>query len=60
MGVNDAGRDEVELEDPITDSDGVTGIVATAVTGDDVGIGGEQVDHAAFAFVPPLRPEDDI
>ena len=42
------------------DRDGVPGVIAAVVARHAVGLGGEQVHHAAFAFVTPLGADDDI
>jgi hypothetical protein len=57
-GVEDARRDEVELEVPVPVDDRVAGVVATAVADHEVGVGREVVDHAALALVSPLRPDN--
>ncbi len=40
------------------DDDGVAGVVAAGVAGDDVELLGEDVDDLAFAFVAPLGTKD--
>ena len=39
--------------------DGVAGVGAALVAGDDVDVGREQVDDLAFALVAPLGADDD-
>ena len=39
--------------------DRVPGVGATLIPDDDIGIAGKDVDDLAFAFVPPLRSDDD-
>ena len=38
---------------------GVAGIVAALVANHIIGIAGQQIDHLAFAFISPLRPNND-
>ena len=40
--------------------DGVPGVVAAVVAGDDIRLGGQQIDDAAFALVPPLGADNDF
>jgi hypothetical protein len=59
-GVDDARRDEVELEDLAADGDGVAGVVAAAIAGHDGRALGQPVGDVALALVAPLRADDDI
>jgi hypothetical protein len=38
----------------------VTRIVAAVVTGNHIGLGGEPIYNAAFAFIAPLRANDNL
>jgi hypothetical protein len=58
--VDHAGGDEVQLECLPAGGDGVAGVVSAVVAGDDVSLGGKQVDDAALAFIAPLGANDDI
>jgi hypothetical protein len=42
-----------------TVNDGVAGVVAALAADDDVGIAGQDVDDLAFAFIAPLRADED-
>ena len=55
--VEDAGRQQPQHELASVGIDGVAGIVAALVTGDDRKVGREQVDDLAFALVSPLGAE---
>ena len=57
--VDHAGRDETQRKRLITDDDGVTGVVATLISNDDVRILGKQVCNLAFALITPLRADHD-
>ena len=57
--VEDAGRDEVELELLAVAHDRVAGVVAALVAHHHVGLLGEQVGDLAFAFVAPLGADHD-
>ena len=37
----------------------MTGVVASLIPGDDVKIGGQQIDDLALTLIPPLRPDYD-
>ena len=54
----DAAGDELEDELAALDDDGVPGVVAAGVAGDDVELLGEDVDDLAFAFIAPLGTKD--
>ncbi len=56
-GVEDPRRHEVQLVDLVPGDDGVPGVVAALVAGDDVAALGEEVDHLALALVAPLGPD---
>ena len=55
--VQDAGRQQAQHELPPAGVDGVTGVVASLVAGDDREIRRQQIDDLALAFVAPLRAE---
>src|SRR5205814_116349 len=57
--VEDARRDELELELAVLGDDGVAGVVAALGADDHVGLGGEVVDDLAFALVAPLAADQD-
>ena len=57
-GVEDARRDQVELERLAVADDRVAGVVAALEAHDDVGPLGEQVDDLALALVAPLGADD--
>ncbi len=50
----DAAGDELQDELLAVDDDGVAGVVAAGVTGDDGELFGEDVDDLALAFIAPL------
>ena len=56
--VEDARRDQVELELLLAADDRVAGVVAALEAHDDVGVLGEQVDDLALALVAPLGADD--
>ncbi len=58
--MDDARRDQVELENLLTNGDRVAGVVPSAVAGDDVRLSGEQIGDAAFTFVAPLGTDDHV
>ena len=58
VGAQDAAGDELQDELLAGDDDGVAGVVAAGVAGDDVELLGQHVDDLAFAFVAPLGAED--
>ena len=57
--VEDARRDQVEHERLIAPLDGVAGVRAALVAGDDVHGRREEVDDLPLAFVAPLGADDD-
>ena len=57
--VQDAGRDQLQLEQPALGDHGVAGVVAALVPNDEVHPVGEVVDGLALALIPPLGPEHD-
>ncbi len=57
--VEDARRDELELELAVLGDDGVAGVVAALGADDHVGLRGEVVDDLAFALVAPLAADQD-
>jgi hypothetical protein len=59
VGVEDPGRDEVELEHLVAQHQGVAGVVAALVAHDEGGLLGQEVGRLALAFVTPLEPDDD-
>ncbi len=58
-GAQNPARDQLEDELLFANKDGVAGVVAALISGDDVETFGEQVDDFPLAFVPPLRTEND-
>ena len=58
-GPQDAAGHQLQNEFFPVDDDGVPGIVAAGITGHDREIFRENVDDLAFAFVAPLRTDDD-
>ena len=54
-----AARDQLEHELLLPDEDGVAGVVPALIARHDVEALGKQIDHFAFAFVAPLRAEND-
>jgi hypothetical protein len=58
-GVEDAGRDQVELEHLAVAHDGVAGVVPALEADDEVGLLGEQVGHLALSLVAPLSAHYD-
>src|SRR5439155_2199916 len=59
VGVQDAARNEVELEQPTLGDDRVARVVASLVADHHVHPIGEVVDRFALALVTPLGPEYD-
>ena len=57
-GVEDARRDQVELEVPVRVDHRVAGIVPAAVADDEVRVVGQVVDHPALSLVTPLGADD--
>ena len=58
-GVEDAGRQQVQLGFDAFDDDGVAGVVSALVANDDLGLLRQVVDDFALAFVTPLGSHDD-
>ena len=52
--VQDAGGQKVQDELALFGDDGVSGIVAALIAGNDIGVFGQQVDDAAFALIAPI------
>ncbi len=48
-----AGRQQMQGEFSLFVDDGMTRVPAALTADDDIIFRGEQVDHAAFAFIPP-------
>ena len=57
-GVEDARRDQVQLEVAVRVDHGVAGVVPATVANDEIGLVGKVVDHAALSFVAPLGADD--
>src|SRR5262249_28664831 len=57
--MEDAARDELELELAMLGDDGVPGVVAALGSDHHVGLLGEEVDELALALVSPLSTDDD-
>ncbi len=55
----DAGRDQVQHRLLALDDERVAGVVAALETRDGADAFGQQIDDLAFAFVAPLRAEND-
>ena len=58
-GAENAARDEVQDKFSAVDDDGVAGVVAASVAGDDLVALGQDIDDLAFAFIAPLGAKDD-
>ena len=58
FGAEDAAGDELQDELAAFNDDGVAGVVAAGVAGDDVEVLGKDVDDLALALVAPLGTED--
>ena len=58
VGVEDAGRHEMQLERPVLIDDGVSRVVAALVPDDHVRLLREEVGDLPFAFVAPLGSDD--
>ena len=58
LGTQDAGGDQVEHELAALVLDGVTGVVAALIAGNNVIILAEQVDHTTLALVTPVDTGD--
>ena len=56
--MEDPGRNQVENILGARHGNGVAGVVATLVTGDDVEMTCGQIDDFSFAFVTPLGADD--
>jgi hypothetical protein len=56
-GVDEAGREDVEVVGDAVRDDGVSGIVAALGAAAQLGVVGEDIDELAFAFVAPLGAE---
>ena len=52
--VQDAGGQKVQDKLALFSNDGVPGIVAALIAGNDIGVFGQQVDDAAFALIAPI------
>ena len=52
--MQDAGGQKVQDELALFSNDGVPGIVAALIAGNDIGVFGQQVDDAAFALIAPI------
>jgi hypothetical protein len=57
--VQDPARYLVQHEGAVTEVDGMSGVRASLVAHDPVGLLREHVDELALSFVPPLRPDHD-
>src|SRR6185295_20285381 len=58
VAIEDAGGDEVELELAELVDDGVAGVVASRITGHDVGLLREKVDYSSLPLISPLGAYD--
>ena len=58
-GIEDARRDQVELELLAVAHDRVAGVVAALEADHEVGLLGEQVRDLSLSFVAPLGADDD-
>lgn len=59
VGIDQAGREDVEVVGDAVGDNGVAGIVATGGATAECALLREDVDELAFAFVTPLGAEDD-
>jgi hypothetical protein len=59
LRLEDAARQQVELERLVAVHDGVPGVIAALVARDDLEALGEQVDDLALPLVAPLGADDD-
>ncbi len=59
LAVQDAGRDLADLERFVADHDRMPRVRTALVAADEIRLLGEQVDDLPFAFVAPLRSDDD-
>jgi hypothetical protein len=57
VGIEDAGRDEVERVPLALDDDRVPGVIAALVPNDHIHVLGEEIGDLAFSFVSPLRAD---
>lgn len=57
--IEDPGGDQVQLEDPILNDDGVPGVDTALIADHDIGGPTQQIGDLAFPFVTPLRTDDD-
>ena len=55
--LQDAGRQEGELEGAVAPDDGVAGVVAAVVADDEVVVVGQQVNEFPLGLVPPLKSD---
>ena len=60
LRMDDTGGDEVQFIDLIPHRYGVSGVVASIVTGGESGIGGEPIHDASLALVAPLGTHNDL
>ena len=52
--VEDAGRQQIQDELTLFGDDGMAGVVAALIAGNDVSVFGQQVDDAALALIAPV------
>ena len=52
--MQDAGREQVEYIFPTPGDDGVSGIVATLITNDDIRLFCDEVDDSSLSLVTPV------
>ena len=57
-GAQNAGRQQIENEFAALVHDGVTGVVAALIADNDLMLGGEKIDHAAFSLVAPVDSDN--
>ena len=57
--VQHTARKEVEFVGHIRQDNRVTGVRAALITHNEIGFRREEIDDFSFAFVTPLRPDDD-
>jgi len=55
LGIEDAGRHEVERELAVLVDDGMARVVAALEPDHQIGLERQQVDHPALTFIAPLR-----
>jgi hypothetical protein len=60
MWMNDSGRDQVQFEGSLSHRDCVSRVVSPIIASDEVGLGSQKIYDAAFTFISPLRPDDNI